>query len=445
MAMNLHEEAARDLCDRILALSRADETTVSVTGASDLNLRFANNDITTNGAVESLAISLEVSFGKKAASVSLDRTDDHSLREAVSKAEAMARLAPENPEHMPALPPAEYPPSVAFFENTAALDPAAALSLLRPVIEASREAGVQGAGFFQRRATGFALANSAGLFVFQRRSEADFSMTARTLDGGGSGWASTQVNDIGRLDLETVGRRAISKAIDSRNPEPRQPGRTTVVLEAPAVRDLVSLLVWNLDRRDVDEGRSFLNPLAGEADPVGRELFGKNVSLFSDPLHPEAPCPTHVHGLPLTRTHWVEAGVLKHLHESRFWAAKNGRPPLPSPGNLILQGEDASPEALIGAVDDGVLITRLWYIRMVEPQALLHTGLTRDGTFAIKNGKVAGPVRNFRFNESPVNLLRQIAASGRRERVLGSENAMPMSVPALLVEDFNLSSVSEAT
>jgi predicted Zn-dependent protease len=174
-------------------------------------------------------------------------------------------------------------------------------------------------------------------------------------------------------------------------------------------------------------------------------LFGKNVSLFSDPLHPEAPCPTHVHGLPLTRTNWVEAGVLKHLHESRFWAAKNGRPPLPSPGNLILQGEDASPEALSGAVDDGVLITRLWYIRMVEPQTLLHTGLTRDGTFAIKNGKVAGPVRNFRFNESPVNLLRQIVASGRRERVLGSENAMPMSVPALLVEDFNLSSVSEAT
>lgn len=443
--MDLNETTARDLCARILALSKADETTVSVTGSSLLNLRFANNDITTNGVIDDLSISLDVSFGKKSASLSFNRTDQDSLREAVARAEAMARLAPENPEHMPVLPPMEYLPSIAFSDNTAALEPSGAVPLLRPVIEASREAGVRSAGFFERRASASALANSVGLFVFQRDSEVDFSMTARTPEGDGSGWASTQVNDAARLDLETVGRRAIDKALASRHPVAHPPGRTTVILEPAAVRDLVSLLIWHLDRRSVDEERSFLNQLAGNADPVGQKLFGKNVTLFSDPLDPAAPCPTHSHGLPLKRTSWIDAGVLRNLHESRYWAKKNGREPLPGPGNLILEGDGASTEDLIAGVDDGVLITRFWYIRMVEPQTLLHTGLTRDGVFAIRKGKVAEPVMNFRFNESPVNLLRNIVASGRWERVLGSEGAMPMRAPALVVEHFNLSSVSQAS
>ena len=147
----------------------------------------------------------------------------------------------------------------------------------------------------------------------------------------------------------------------------------------------------------------------------------------------------------MNRTTWIEDGVLKTLPVGRFWAQKKGISPQPGPGNLIMPGEGKSLDELIATVEDGVLVTRFWYLRMVQPQTLLYTGLTRDGTFAIRNGKIAGPVNNYRFNESPVNVLRNLAASGAPERVLGSESQMPMHVPALVVKDFNLSSVSDAS
>jgi predicted Zn-dependent protease len=226
----------------------------------------------------------------------------------------------------------------------------------------------------------------------------------------------------------------------------RPPGRTTVLLEPAAVRDLISLLMWNLDRRDFDEGRSFLNALvkAGE-DPVGQNLFGPKATLISDPLYAPAPSFTHSLGEPLVRTPWIENGVLKRLVTSRFWAKSKSLTSQPMPENLIVPGDGLSTEELIGKIEDGVLITRLWYIRMVSPDTLLHTGLTRDGTFAIRHGAIAGPVKNFRFNESPVTVLKNIIASGKQERVLGSESDNPTHVPHLVVGGFNLSSVSNAS
>ena len=129
----------------------------------------------------------------------------------------------------------------------------------------------------------------------------------------------------------------------------------------------------------------------------------------------------------------------------RFWAQQQGIAPQPWPGNLIMPGDGKSLDELIAGVEDGVLITRLWYLRMVQPESLLYTGLTRDGTFAIKDGNIAGPVKNFRFNETPVNVLKNLVASGAPERVLGSESQMPMYVPPLVVGNFNLSSVSDAS
>jgi len=270
-------------------------------------------------------------------------------------------------------------------------------------------------------------------------------MTARTKDGGGSGWASTQVTDSKGLDLIPIGQRAIEKALASKNPIERAPGRTTVLLEPAAVNDLVALLSWGLDRREFDEGRSFLNALvkAGE-DPIGQQIFGPKGNLVSDPLFAPAPCSTHSGGEPLVRTPWIENGVLRHLMTGRYWAKSKGIASQPMPGNLIIPGEGTSMEELISKVSDGVLITRLWYLRMVRPESLLYTGLTRDGTFAIRNGEIAGPVKNFRFNESPVNVLKNLIASGKEERILGSESDSPAYVPPLVVEGFNLSSVSDA-
>lgn len=434
------------LCSKILGLVKADAADLYVSDSEDLILRSANNDITSNGLIDRISISLSVSFGKRSASISVNQTDDETLRAAVAKVEAMAKLAPEDPEHLPPVEPGSYATPLTWSDATAALTPEQALAQLRPVIEAARTAGVDSAGYLERSVNGSAYANSRGVFIFERSTGVGFSMTARTAAGRGSGWASTQVTDAGALDLAPVGERAIAKALASRDAIERPAGRTTVVLEASAARDLLGLLSWGLNRRDFDEGRSFLNGLVKEGeDPIGQSLFGERATVFSDPLYAAAPSGIHQSGLPLERTAWIENGVLKNLPVGRFWAQQKGIAPQPWPGNLIMPGEGKSLDELIAGVEDGVLVTRLWYLRMVQPESLLYTGLTRDGTFAIKDGKIAGPVKNFRFNETPVNVLKNIVASGTPERVLGSESRMPMHVPPLVVENFNLSSVSDAS
>ncbi len=444
--MGLTRAETESLSEKILGLVKADDAELWISDNEDLQLRYANNDITSNGMIDRFSVNLSVSFGKRSASISINQADDATLRDAVDRVQTMARLAPEDPEHLPPVEPATYAEPLTFSEATAGLTPEEALARVRPVIERARGAGVDSAGYLERSVSASALANSRGLFVYQRATQVGFSLTARTAEGAGSGWASTQVTDAGNLDLAPVGERAIAKALASRNPQERPPGRTTVILEPAAVRDLIGLLAWSLDRRDFDEGRSFLNGLVAEGeDPVGRALFGSRANLISDPLFAPAPCPTHSHGLPVSRKGWIENGVLNDLSVGRYRAGTQGIAPQPGPGNLIIPGEDRSMEELIASVEDGVLITRLWYLRMVQPQTLLYTGLTRDGTFAIRNGEIAGPVKNFRFNESPVNVLRNLVTSGQPARVLGSESAMPVHAPPMVVADFNLSSVSEAS
>lgn len=444
MDLNPNTAQLQSLCAQILDLVEADEAEVSIHDATDLHLRHANNDLTSNSLTSRRLLSLSVSYGLRSASISFQETDPASLREAVTKAQTMAKLAPENPEHMPPVRPAQFADPLAYSETTAAAGPEDALRWVRPVIEAARAADLESAGYLQKSLATHTLANSSGLFVSQPQSSVGFSMTARTRDGG-SGWASTQVTDAAKLDLTPVGERAIRKAQDSRNPTERAPGRTTVLLEPAAVRDLISLLIWSLDRRDFDEGRSFLNALVENGkDPIGHDLFG-SANLISDPLFAPAPCFTHSGGEPLTRTEWIKDGVLQHLVTGRFWAKAKGLASQPMPGNFLIPGDGLSTEDLIGKIKDGVLVTRLWYLRMVRPESLLYTGLTRDGTFAIRDGEIAGPVKNFRFNESPANVLKQLVASGIPERVLGSESDMPAHVPPLVVDGFHLSSVSDAS
>ena len=443
--MSLTKAQVESLGEKILGLVKADSASMWITDSEDLQVRYANNDITSNGLVDRVGINLTVSYGKRSASIDINQTDDETLKAAVSKVQAMAKLAPEDPEHMPPVGPTEYLDPITFSGATAAMTPEEALAQVRPVIEAARAQGVDTAGYLERSVGSGTMITSEGAFSHQPSTDVGFSLTARALEGRGSGWASTQVTDVGNLDLAPVGERAIQKALDSRNAKERGPGRTTVVLEAPAVRDMLNLLHWSLDLRSFDEGRSFLNGMVGEGEsPIGKKLFG-DATLFSDPLYEPAPCSTQFYGLPRKRTPWIEDGVLQNLSVGRFWASEKGIDPQPHAGNLILPGDDLTTEQLVEKIEDGVLITRLWYLRMVQPQTLLYTGLTRDGTFAIRDGEIAGPVNNFRFNESPVNVLKNIAASGKQERVLGSEGDMPVHAPSLVVNEFNLSSVSEAS
>ena len=436
---------SRALAERVLRLVKADSAEVAIDDRETFHVRHANNDVSSNGLARETGVSLTVSFGRRSANVSTNRVDEVSLADLVGRAESMAKLAPENPEHMPPPGPADFAEPITWSERTAAATPETVVGWARPVIERAREAGVETAGYLSKTVGSSTFATSSGLFTQQRSTTIGFSMTARTPQGNGSGWASTQATDAADLDLAAVGERAIAKAVASRDPRERAPGRTTVLLEPAAVRDLVSALVRSLDRRPLDEGRSFLVGLADGKSPVGERLFGEQATIVSDPLDPAAPCETHSGGLPLARTPWIEKGVLRTLSVGRFWAEKRGVRPQPGPGNILMAGDGRSLDKLVGMVDDGVLVTRIWYLRTVDPQTLLLTGLTRDGTFAISKGRIAGPVKNFRFNESPARMLSRVVASGIPARVLGSESQSPASFPPLVIEGFNLSSVSDAS
>jgi len=437
---------ARALCDRILGRVKADTAMVRLTHADEQHLRHANSDVTSNSLVTGHAVELTVSYGRRSATATTTQTEAAALAALVEKAQSLARMAPEDPEHMPPPEPARWTEPVAWSAATAAASPGDAVGWVRPVIEQAREAGVEAAGYLKKVVAHATLAASSGLFVHQRTTTVGYSVTARGAGGNGSGWASTQVTDAADLDCAAVGSRAIRKAIASRDPRHRAAAPTTAVLEPAAVRDLVAWLIWHLDRRRFDEGRSFLNRLvpAGTA-PMGKPIFGDQATVLSDPLDGAAPCMTHADGLPLGRTAWIDRGRLGALGVGRYWAQKQGVAPQPWPGNLVMPGEGKPLEELIGLVDDGILVTRIWYLRTLEPQVPLVTALTRDGTFAIRKGQLAEPVNNFRFNESPATMLQRIMASGVPARVLGSEGDLPMAVPPLVVEGFSLASVSEAT
>lgn len=444
--MGMTADESRDLCDRVLRLVKADSAEVLVTESDEQHVRHANADISSNSLVSGRSVTLTVSDGRRSATASTTQTDQPALAALVAKAQTLARLAPEDPEHMPPPEPAQFAAPVTWADATAAALPGHAIDWLRPVIELGREMDVSAAGYLKKIALHATRAATNGLFVRQGSTTVGYSVTARGTDGNGSGWASTQVNDIAALDLLAVGERAIRKAIASRNPRSQAAAPTTVVLEPAAVRDLVAWLVGQLDRRRFDEGRSFLNRLlnAGE-EPLGKRLFGHTASLISDPLDRRAPCLTHAAGIPLSRAAWIDHGRLGALGVDRFWARKQGLAPQPWPGNIVVPGDGKSLEELIGLVDDGILVTRIWYLRTLEPQVPLVTALTRDGTFAIRKGEIAGPVNNFRFNESPAAILERIVASGVPERVLGSEGDLPTAVPPLVIDGFRLASVSEST
>jgi predicted Zn-dependent protease len=272
------------------------------------------------------------------------------------------------------------------------------------------------------------------------------TVTARTPDGTGSGWAGTTLNDFARLDAAAMGATAIDKAVRSQKPKRLPPGKYTTILEPSAVSDLIGMMVEDyFDQRAADEGRSFATKKGG-GSRVGENVFGKNVTIYSDPHDPIVPGGIYSDdGQPALRTAWVENGVLKNLPCTRYWAQKSKLAPVPSPTTLAMTGGTTSTADMIKQTKRGLLVTRFWYIREVDPQTVLLTGLTRDGVFLIENGEIVAPACNFRFNESPVAMLNKVIAMGPSVRTYGEEvTDLPISMPTLLLDEFTLSSVSDA-
>jgi predicted Zn-dependent protease len=442
----LSRDEARALTSRVLSFSSADQTRVTIVSERSGNTRFADGSITTSGGTHDTSLTVTVTFGRRRASSSTNVLDDASLRRTVDLASRLARLAPEDPELMPELGPQTYTPVNAFVETTDDLDAEARAAAIGRAIGAATAAGkpagtIFSAGFLEANTRAIAVATSNGLFAYHRTTDADFSVTARTPDGTGSGWAHGGARDWSAVDPEAIGRVAAQKAVASRNPQEIAPGLYTAVLEPQAVNDLIPLLAGALAARSADEGRSaFSKP--GGGTRIGEKVADERVTLYSDPADAGLlGQPFDQEGLPLRRMVWIEKGILKNLAYSRFWAQKQGKEPTGSPffGGLALVGGTKSTDELIAGCARGVLVTHFFYIRSLDPRTVLQTGLTRDGAFLIENGKVTRPLKNFRWNESPLLMLNRLEDIGRPEPTQAGR-----LMPALRVRDFNFASLSDA-
>ncbi len=439
----LSEAQAKTILDKVIALSTADQISAQLSGGISGNVRFARNDISTSGIVDDTELGVQVSFGKRVGTATINQFDDASLERVVRRAESLARLAPENPEFMPVVGKQTYKPTQTYSEATAALTAEARAKIAEASILPCRKQKLVAAGFLEDEHSFFAHANSNGNFGYQQSTFADYTCTVRTEDGRGSGRVGTNVKDVSKFDAGADVQIAMRKAAASVDAKALEPGKYTVILEPAAVAGLVSFMMNYFDARSADEGRSFLSKQGG-GNKIGERIMDPRVNIYTDPWHPEVSVlPWDGEGLAREKIAIVEGGKVANLDYSRYWAQKQGKPENASWGNIIMEGGTKSTAELVAGTERGILVTRTWYIRMVDPQTVLLTGLTRDGTFYIENGQLQYPIKNFRFNESPVIMLNNIEELGRSVRVKADEGSS-MLIPALKIKDFTFTSLSDA-
>ena len=456
----LTRDQAKALADRALAFAKADETRVNIQSGWTGNTRFAGNEITTSGGTTNTSITVTSTIGRRRASSQTNILDDASLKRTVEFAESLTRLSPENPELVPELGAQDYAAVNGYFESTAGLDPERRAAATKSAIAAAESAGGAGAnifvaGYLEANAGANAVATSRGLFAYHRSSSANLGITARTPDGTGSGWSNAGARDWSVINAAALGRTASEKAAASRNPRAIEPGLYTVVLEPAAVSDIMGSLFGTFNARANDEGRGTFSKQGG-GTKLGEKVADARVTMYSDPADPDLLAqPFSQDGTPVRRVTYIENGILKEFAYDRFWAQKQGKVATGGGGGgfgggggggggfgggaVKFVGGTKSTAELIAGTKRGILVTHFFYIRPLDQRTVMLTGLTRDGTFLIENGKVTAAVKNFRWNESPLFMLSKIEEIGRAEPV-GAGRVMP----SLKATDFNFSSLSDA-
>jgi len=436
----------RKLAERILKFSKADETEVDIGVVSDALTRFANNTIHQNVAEQNLAVSVRAVVDGRTARATTNKTDDESLRRVVASAADLARFQPKNPDLLPMLKQQKLQKVTRFHAATAAATPADRAKAVARVCKAATEAKQTAAGIFSTGMVETAFANSRGYFAHYEQTRAEFSVTI--LEKDSSGWAKSNSPNVAEINADALGATASQKAIASRAPKEVPAGRYMVILEPAAVLDLVGFLFYDF------AGTALLDKRSMFTDRIGKKLFGENITLWDDVYHPlQLGTPFDGEGVPRQKVLLVDHGVPRNLVYARATAKKMKTKPtghgfsLPNeygeaPMNLVFAGGTASVDDMVRSTDRGVLVTRLWYIREVDPYEKILTGMTRDGTFLIENGKISGGIRNFRFNESMIEMLSNVEMLGEAVRAAGEES-FEMVVPAMKVGDFHFTEVTK--
>ena len=441
---------ADEIFEQVLAAARSHGVTeieAIVSGGEDALTRFANNAIHQNVAERTRNLSVRAVLDGRTARATTNRLDGGGVRDVVEQAIAIARLTEPDPELLPLVAPgpegAPVPPARRTGGKTAgATDRAQAAAEAIRVVESH---GQTAAGIYSSGITHFTILNSRGVSASYSETMARFSITAMAADS--SGWAKASAVDLADFDPVALARSAAEKADASAHPREVPPGRYTVILEPAAVLDLVGQMFGDFSATAIRDGRSFLT------DRIGKKLFGENITIHDDAGHPlQAGAPFDGEGVPRQRLTLVENGVVRQIAYSRQAAALAGVTPtghgfpLPNeygeaPVNIVIAGGGVPLERMIAETARGILVTRLWYIREVDPYEKIFTGMTRDGTFLVENGRVVCGVRNFRFNQSLVELLSNVEAMSEPVRASGEET-FDMVVPAMKVREFNFTEVT---
>jgi PmbA protein len=445
----LHDRELREIVEKILRLARttgAEETEVHVDEVADALTRFANNGIHQNVAEHGLTVSIRTVADGRTARVTTNRLDEDALRGAIEASLSLAQSQPKNPKLLSMLGRQRYRCVNRFIKQTAALTAEDRARAVRCACDIAVKSGQVAAGIFSSGQSQSAVGNSRGLFAAYRETHAAFSITMQ--EESAASWAKANFSDFRLFDPQEVAARASEKAHLALNARELPPGRYNVILEPAAVLDLVGFLFYDFAATAVEDKRSCLN------DRIGKQLFGKNINITDDAYHPlQQGAPFDGEGLPRQRVPLVEGGVPRNLVYARATATAAGKKPtghgfaLPNeygeaPMNLVFGGGDSSLEKMVASTDHGLLVTRLWYIREVDPYEKVMTGMTRDGLFLVENGRVSGAVRNFRFNQSLIEMLKNVELLGPAVRATGEE-AFEMVVPAMKVRDFHFSEVTK--
>lgn len=411
----------------------------------DALTRFANNSIHQNVAEQAQWLSVRVAMDQRTARATTNRFDRDSIRRAVEQSVALARSVAPDSDLLPLARPADALSIQRFDAATADASPDDRAQAVAEAIRLVSDAGQTAAGTYSTGQTVEALFNSEGLERWHPETLAQFSITAVAEDS--SGWAKASAVRSQSFDPSALARSACQKARLSRNPREIPPGRYTVILEPAAVLDFVGQMFGDFSATAMHDQRSFLT------DRLGTRLFGENIHIFDDALHPlQAGVPFDGEGEPRRKLALVEAGVPRDLAYSRASARRAGvQPtghgfPLPNevgeaPLNIVIRGGSTSIEQMIESTGRGILVTRLWYIREVDPYEKILTGMTRDGTFLIENGELVSGLRNFRFNQGIIEMLNHVEALSPEARVSGEET-FDMVVPAMKVGEFNFTEVT---
>ena len=447
-------EEVKAIADKVISMAKADAVEVDFSGGERSATRFANSTITANMVQFDRQVSVTVYLGTKAGSASTRQFDDASLKEIVATATAAAERGRENPDMLPLIEgPQDYVPVEAALPAGVNFGPAERATLARQSIDVSDKMKTVGSGFIPKNHQTTCNANSKGLFAYYQYAETSFILTCRTADGTGSGWAGiTGVKDPAMINAEELTRIASDKAVKSRNARALEPGRYTVILEPRANARFLSLMtgLFNAQTAESPFARNYFSGKEPGTTKIGEKLFSEAVTLKSDignPILRQSPIgPDGMAAGPVT---WLEKGVLKNLAYSRQYARRQKKPVTPATVNmsLVMEGTDMSIDEMVKSTRRGLLVTFFWYIRGVDQQTLLNTGMTRDGLFLIENGQIAGPVQNFRWNMSPILGYNNVTAVGKPVPIhMGESYDGPGTalVPPVRIEDFLMTSVSPA-